>query len=451
MPLSFAWSVMVTLGAWTPQDASTKTAQSLDGLESVLQEDTSIAPATRKALLDLVQSLKAERQAPSSGQGSVTSADLEKALDEYLAKRKSDEISPGLKKALDRLSFFGDFRLRQEASVKLEGVEDRHRTRVRFRVGSNFQIADELQVGARLATGTATDANSPHQTLGDDFDKFDLNLDRVFATYRPKALNGSYFTAGKFAHGFLTNPVYGELVWDDDVQPEGVQGGITRKTSSILEQWDLRLGEYLLLEQGGNANDAFATVAQIGGTFKLCDSLKAVAGFSYYYYTDPSPSGSTSLVGDNQGNASVDLNGDGKADRFVSDFQVFNPLASLQGSVRGLPWVVSTEWIHNYAASGPEDSGWAIGASLGSNKKKGEWLWFYQWCVVEQDAIFSPVAQDDFLFATNMRSHIFGTNYQILDSTGLRLWAMVTRPDEDPAGAINQNQWRVRLDLNIRF
>ena len=66
------------------------------------------------------------------------------------------------------------------------------------------------------------------------------------------------------------------------------------------------------------------------------------------------------------------------------------------------------EYILNLLAEGEDQQGWAIGISLGKYKKQGGWKLYYQWQVVEEDAVFSAYAQDDFLFQTNHESHVFG-------------------------------------------
>lgn len=79
---------------------------------------------------------------------------------------------------------------------------------------------------------------------------------------------------------------------------------------------------------------------------------------------------------------------------------------------------------------------------------------YYQYSGIEQDSVFSPFAQDDFLLATNHRSHLFGLNYQFTDAIGLNLYALVSSRDETFPGSTtdsDSHQWRVRADLNVKF
>ena len=64
-----------------------------------------------------------------------------------------------------------------------------------------------------------------------------------------------------------------------------------------------------------------------------------------------------------------------------------------------------------------------------------------------QDAVFSPVAQDDFPLATNFRGVLAGASYQLDDRW--RVDATVyTAQQLSPAGPV---QYRYRIDWNARF
>lgn len=428
----FALAVGIVFGGSVTLAQEQKPAsreQAIDQAKQAIDKDTTLSPETREALSNLMQSLKTEPQPAAAGEKS------------------------SLEKFFDRLKPFADFRLRNEDNFHLDDQDDRYRARIRFRVGTTYQVLDELMAGARMTTGQRDDAQTPHVTLGEVFHKFDFNLDRVYVTYRPSWFAGSSATAGKFGHPFYANPVYGELVWDADVQPEGGVLGYTYTDTGSFERFDAYAGEYYLLEQG-NADDAYITVVQLSARCKLCEHVKATAALGLYDYGSVSPDGSTTLVGENSGNATVDLNGDGTPDRFQSHFQIWNPIVSCTYDGLDLPLTASAEYIYNADAENDRDQGYAIGAAYGRTEKQGDWRFYYQWQVVEQDAVFSPVAQDDFLLSTNHRSHIAGANYQIADNVGVQLWALVSSREATGSSATtdsDKDQWRVRLDLNVRF
>lgn len=135
---------------------------------------------------------------------------------------------------------------------------------------------------------------------------------------------------------------------------------------------------------------------------------------------------------------------------FVSDFGISNTILAVDYSGWSTPLIFAAEYIKNTRAKIKADDGWA----LGSTAKKGEWRAYYQWQVIEQDSVFSPSAQDDFLLTTNFRGHLAGVKYQLTDKIGLNLWALVSALDntfDTPTTDSNAEQWRVQLDLNVKL
>ncbi|MAF64591.1 MAG: hypothetical protein CMJ84_02875 [Planctomycetes bacterium] len=385
-------------------------------------------------------------QQPEDRHPDVDRGAVARAVDEYVSVTGVEAARASWEGVRDRLTFFGDLRLRHESSFELADAPDRHRQRMRWRIGANYELGESLLAGARIASGSVDDPNSPHTTFGDALDGVELGLDRAFVTWRPERVEDAWVTAGKFGHDFYANPVYSELVWDGDVQPEGLLAGLRRTDVGPLRDLTLRAGKYLLLEQGAGS-DASVVVAQLACGFDFGADWAGTAALGYYGYDDVTPDGGTGLLDDNSGNATVDE--DGEAVDFESGFAVWNPILGLTRTSGGRPLSVAAEWMHNARAENEADSGWALGAAWGQAREKGDVRLYYQWQVLERDAIFSPFAQDDFLFATNHRSHAIGMNYQLADGIGLHLWALVSAPEE--AGGDDEERWRVRLDLNIKF
>ncbi len=369
-------------------------------------------------------------------------------------QRPSDEFLAALERAWERTSIHADFRLRGEANFNLDDKDGRERARIRARLGVNHDLTDELVLGARIVTGDRDDPNSSHITIGDGFDGLEFTLDRAFLKYSPDWAEGTWVTGGKFSHGFQSTPIYGELVWDGDVQPEGVAIGHGFGEVGPIDALDCRAGFYTTLENGGGS-DGYLAVAEVRAKGKVGDELGSTIATAYYNYNDPTPGSSSSLVGDNAGNAVIDLDGDTIPDRFVSDFGIWHSLVSVEVGGLDTPVKVSGEYVKNTRAEIDGDQGWAFGAGAGSKKEAGDWWVYYQWQVIEQDAVFSPFAQDDFLFQTNHRSHVAGVNYQFTSKVGVHLWALVSARDDTTPGVATadseKNQWRVRLDLNAKL
>lgn len=416
---SFFWGIVVA--AWTlggAQAQETPTAEEDRTLEEVLRDEPGLRPETKRAL-------------------------------EAMEHRVSETES-----LLSHFDFNGDFRVREEYSFRQDGFPDRNRLRVRLRFGFLAHVTDELDIGVRIRSGNPQDPNSPHATLGDGFDSIDLNIDRAYLSYRPRWADAFVAEVGKFANPFRTNPVYGELVWDADLQPEGATLRYGKDGDGFLRRFDAVIGQYFLLETA-RSSDSTITVGQVSTQLAAGDdsSIDLIAG--YYQYNDLTPGGSQDLIIDNVGNALIgfDLDGDGMADLFDfrSHFGILDVIAAYSTRIEEWPFILSGELISNVRNHGGRGLGWAFGATLGSWNRRGEWRFDYQYQLIEQESVFSDFADDDTLLSTNHRSHVLGVNYMIADTIGLRLWSLASQRLHNVGAQRDHYQWRIRLDLNIAF
>lgn len=430
----------------------------LERLEKALQNEDGLTSETKEALQALITALRAERgdsvapQERATAQASVASP-LMKVEEQSSTAGSPAQNPPPWEGVLHRLRPYGDLRLEWDSNVNLDDRPDRHRQRVRFRIGTNYQLTEEVLVGARLTSGNPADPKSPHETMGNVLHSFSISLDRAFLTYRPAWAPGTWLTAGKFSHPFFQNPVYGELVWDADVQPEGIVGGYRFPNLGPVESLELTAGRYVLLEQS-RADEGFASIFQVSARYRLSESLTANLGMGSYLYSDVTPSGARAILNDNNGNATLDIDGDNIPDEFQSGFTILNPIIGFTYNGWKLLLSLSGEYIQNLRARIPRDQGWAVGGAIGKAQKQGDWRFYYQWQVIQQDAVFSPFPQDDFLFQTNHRSHLFGINNQVTDNVGLQLWGLASARDKTFSGQTtdsDQLQWRVRFQINMRF
>jgi hypothetical protein len=346
------------------------------------------------------------------------------------------------------LEWSGDFRLRAESNQKLPDADARNRARLRFRLGANYQATEHLKLGFRARTGNPDDPNSPHQDLGGTgsggvFNSFEFNLDRAYLHYAPDWAPGLGFFGGKFHRPGFRNPVYGELAWDDDVQPEGYAFTYAGETGGM--EWDAYLGQYILLEQGGT-EDAWMLNAGAHGRVESGESSRFDVALNYFFYGDTTPGSSTAILGDNQGNALATGGND-----FLSEFGILDPVVAWTTTDFGQPLTLSGEFLLNTrAAAGVGDQGWALGAAWGSTSAPGDSKFYYQYQSIEQDAIFSAFCQDDFLLGSNQDAHVLGWKQQLADNVGLHVWALVSAPNE-AFGGDDDNRYRFRVDLNLSF
>lgn len=135
-------------------------------------------------------------------------------------------------------------RLRYEADHdRISGEDARHRGRVRVRIGGTFDVMQDVVAGLRIRTGDKHNANSPYADLGSDFSSFEVVQHLAYVDWAPGAAPGLVLTGGKMLTGFAKTRIYGDLTWDDDVNPEGSRVTICtspRRWGGLRRVWQSR-------------------------------------------------------------------------------------------------------------------------------------------------------------------------------------------------------------------
>lgn len=347
---------------------------------------------------------------------------------------------------MDRIHPFGDMRLRYEWDGGRSN-SDRHRARARLRIGAGIDVTDELMAGFRIRTGNSDDPNSPHQTFGGNFDSWEIALDRAYLKWSPEWAKGGWVQGGKMANPFKSNPVYGELVWDADVNPEGGQVGYR------WERDGLALGGGTGIWILNLSDNNTATIFPIQGYAECTciDDLKVTTAIAFYKYGNMGGGGANNPSDFNNGNRGNVLdpvpptNGD-----FASDFEILDSFVSITYAGLSIPITVVGEVIHNFGAkSNSKDTGWAVGARTKVPFLGRKHRVFYQYQDIEADALFSPMAQDDFQSrVSNFEGHIAGIDWGITKGVKIRTWGLFQKQRMNGRTRTNQ---RVRVELNVTF
>lgn len=418
----------------TTSAAEPQLEQALNDLALALEDEQNLSPEFRRALGTVVTALRDERTAAPT-----------------------TDLPPVSSKGggfWERVSASADIRLRHEHGARRDNP-NRNRERVRARFGLKADLGEGFTAGFRLRTGDPKDPRSPYNDLGRDEDgdgmlrSLQINFDRLYIGWKPSALEGFWIKAGKFGHPFVSNPVYGELVWDADVNPEGIAAGFDMMPTPDLDI-SLMAGQYLLVAE--HATDEFsAFVAQASAKARLAEKTSLTAALGWYRYGNPHPDGNLDSAALDRSNLLV-------GGEYASDFHILNPIVAVHYGGFGIPVTVAGEYIYNTGAdegSGAQDgdeNGFAIGFSAGQTKKKGDWKLFYQWQRVEQDAVFSPFSQDDFQFASGFRGHVYGVKYQLTDRVSVRGWGLTAQTERHGAGAPDDDDdTKLRFDVDARF
>jgi hypothetical protein len=349
------------------------------------------------------------------------------------------------KSVWDRIHPSGDMRLRYEwDGGRFSGLDSRHRARARFRLGAKFDVTDELLAAFRVRTGNADIPNSPHQTFGNHFDSWEIAIDRAYLRWEPDWAKGGWVEGGKMPDRFKTNPVYSELVWDSDINPEGGQLGYDWRREGLA--LGATTGIWLL--NLFNAETAKVFPIQGYGEYKINDDLKVTAVVGYHGYYDMGAGFANNQISYALGALNrrnvVDVSGN-----FVSDFRILDTFGTI--TYAGLPVTLTVvgEYIYNAGARNAADTGWAVGANGKTTIRGYKFVFTYQYQSIEADALFTPMAQDDFqLLASNFTGHIAGIDWGITKGVMIRTWALF---QERIVGSDGTHNKRVRVDLNVKF
>ncbi len=345
---------------------------------------------------------------------------------------------PALPQWMDNLTFYGDLRLRYQGEC-FSGRNEKNRNRARFRVRFGVRktwLDEQMEVGFRLATGSSDDPTSTNQTFDDHFSEKKVWIDLAYARYSPNWAKGLTVVGGK-----MKNPlVHTDLVWDSDLNPEGVWAQYGRKCGDFEP---FANAGYFILEDSGGGHDTILMSYQAGFHWNLCEDVKwTFAGT--YYDTDHFDTSYRAANGNNM------VGGDLAAGKF----QMVGLTNKVAFKAFNLPMNVYFDFIHN---CGDDDSmpgyksqsnGYAVGVKVGKNKKKGDWSLGYKYAYIEANA--TPGAWNDGDFGgSNRKGHVLGAVYSLTDA--LTLGGKLIHTEPVAGSAEDQRDTAVQADLMWKF
>lgn len=321
------------------------------GLLAVAILSTSVAYATDQELLDTLFQNGVLNKAQYA---KLTQKATEKEAE---AAAKVENLSPDTTTAMDwasRVKITGDMRFRHENVDKddANGVKD-SRQRIRARLKIAAKVNDQVDVGLRLVTrGSQTSGN---RNLEGSFVSKDLFFDRAYINWRPDFVKGLTATFGKFKQPWYNASSHG-LIWDSDVNPEGVALSYKRQVGPIKLT---ATGGYFILEDGdtvkGSANnDGFSDDlnmyhAGISAAMQMTKDIKGTLGSNVYIYNNESAVGNF-----NDANA----------------LEIYEVASRIDFNTAFLPVYVYGQYATNASAEDGKDTAWlaGFGAKLGAFK-----------------------------------------------------------------------------------
>lgn len=158
-------------------------------------------------------------------------------------------------------------------------TDDRERFRVRARLGMLAKVSDDWSAGIRLATGNSTDRVSTNQTMGQDFNKYQLLVDRAYIKYEPTewlSISG----------GRIPNPWFStDLVWDEDLNFEGFAATLKYSFAEGDFKPFLTVGAFPLREDNPPSKDSrWVRGVQAGAKWQFARNTRLTIGAAVYDY-----------------------------------------------------------------------------------------------------------------------------------------------------------------------
>ena len=315
--------------------------------------------------------------------------------------------------------------------------DDRHRNRIRARIGVKAKMNDEVDLGFQMASGSSaevdSDPASTNQTLDNGFSSKNIWLDLAYADYHPNAIEGLHLLAGKMKNPFY-KPGKAELIWDGDLNPEG---GAIKYEHAFDDDTAVfaNAGGFWIEESSSNA-DSGLFGAQLGLRQDF-DSVSILGGVSYFHFgnTEGEP---FFFEDDSFGNTG---DGDGNYKEDFEDVEVF---AELGFALADVPISVYGDYVNNVAADGSDDTGWLVGITA----KPAPFELRYNYRDIEADAVLGLFTDSDFRGGgTDGKGHEFGLGYEIAKN-----WTTALTYFHNEKGLHDSKDYqRLQADVQFKF
>jgi len=420
--------------------------------------------------------------------GLITPDELRQAREEEKQKvaaeeSRRDAIAAKLPAWLAMITPFGDVRLRTEGFYA-EDLNARTRERLRARIGVNVNPSDEVGATIRLASGNPDDPISTNQSFERTFSRKSINLDQAYMTVRPGKTFGLEPGWGYLMGGKMPVTAYrtSELVFDDDLSPEGAQEqlNLVDHREGVLRSVKLN-GFQWVVDELSSAGEPWMIGGQAVTDLAIDDGPKITLAFADYSYQSMNKVArkfleKTSSSFNNQlaNSNTFTHDADGKITGFASQFNVVNGGGEVNfANVIGTYGAgVFGEAAYNTQAD-HDGTGFIVGAGFGSAgrdwyhnnlKNPGDWAIAYSYERVGKDAVPAMFSYSDIDYSTssgtqkgstNVAASIVRGDYVLFPNFQLTAKAhFINVLDKSESNATldhNRTLFRMQLDAVLKF
>ena len=292
----------------------------------------------------------------------------------------------------------------------------------------------------RLASGSS-DPVSTNQTLDGGFSSKNIWLDQAYFNWHPSSLLN--VLGGKVKNPFFT-PGKTELLWDGDLNPEGMALMIHHRTDSF--GFFLNAGGFWITERKAD-DDSMLYGAQLGLELMPSDSFKVTLGGSVFSYTEVKDYAPFYDAGDSFGN-SVTTDSEMDAIYYATDFTEMEGFLELGMKLGNLPLSIFGDYVVNTDAD-EYDTGYLAGISLGKCKEPWSWALGYNYREVEADAVLGAFTDSDFAGGgTDAKGHEASFSLQVAKNAKCEVSYFM---NELGLESSSTDYNRLMVDVNFKF
>jgi Putative porin len=371
---------------------------------------------------------------------------------------------------IDSIKFYGDLRIREESfwySGSGLGSKDKNRQRFRLRIGTDITEGPVI-VHIRVASGTGQQV-STNQTMENLSQQKNLWIDKAYVEY--VGVPNLDLMAGRMSNPFYVNWLSGEIVFDDDYNPEG-----------FAQQYSLKLGEngklfanlgQVILDNGdAGSNAQWLMGYQVGAKMKM-DPVDFNMALLYYNLANGTKNDFGAAVFQD-GNTRTDPTTCYASPQVSSGCQLVNAFNVIDVTVGatfqvGLPITISADYVENLADTIQQASpsnikdqttAFGIGFKVGGATKAKTSEFAYTYRSIETDATLADINDSDFgpNGGTNREGHSVWVAYNPTDGTQVKLKYINSKVKDDnlqpaPISSSDKNPTfnRIQLDFSVKF
>jgi hypothetical protein len=378
-----------------------------------------------------------------------------------------------------RLTIWGDFRGRYEGffyerDPDGERMDNQQRGRYRLRFGVASQINDYARVVFQLATGL-NDNRSANQTFGGslDFGKDSIQVDLAYLELQPFPhdgqipLDGTLFVdVGRMPNPFLWKNGRDLMLWDNDINFEGVDFRTTAKPADMIDLW-ANTG-FFIDDENASSKDPSLYAIQLGANAKAHEKVKLGGRVSFFQFMSldeafverAADSSNGPNVTTGGGNILDGLTGSATGGRASI---LATGLYLTSNCFEDWPMTLYGSFSNNFSAedsvlfpqAGKEPIAWAVGFEFGDKKRYVQLGTAY--VHLEANAFPSMFVESDlFDGRTNREGFVVYGTREIFKNTDLALTTFIGDSIEKASPAFDDSvpgaeRVRVQADILVKF